>query len=120
MFRFRRTLKLQILSELRHQLLNTENNVHSNVYSNERGCIIIFNRDEKITRERALPPTEYHIEGKNHLPKRPKSRWHLDSTYEETKIVVLLNGAQEKHLPKPNYRKKRLSSFRINKLTENC
>lgn len=71
------------------------------------GCIITSNRDEKITRERALPPTEYFIEGKKiTFPKDPKAggTWIAHS---ETKIVVLLNGAQEKHIPKSNYRKSR-------------
>jgi hypothetical protein len=73
----------------------------------KEGCIITSNRDEKITRERALPPTEYHIEGKKIIfPKDPKAggTWVAHS---ETKIVVLLNGAQEKHIPKSNYRKSR-------------
>lgn len=73
----------------------------------KEGCIITSNRDEKITRERALPPTEYHIEGKKIIfPKDPKAggTWIAHS---ETKIVVLLNGAQEKHIPKSNYRKSR-------------
>ena len=71
------------------------------------GCIITSNRDEKITRERALPPAEYFIEGKKIMfPKDPKAggTWVAHS---ETKIVVLLNGAQEKHIPKSNYRKSR-------------
>ena len=71
------------------------------------GCIITSNRDEKITRERALPPTVYYIEGKKIIfPKDPKAggTWIAHS---ETKIVVLLNGAQEKHIPKSNYRKSR-------------
>lgn len=71
------------------------------------GCIITSNRDEKITRERALPPTEYYIEGKKIIfPKDLKAggTWVAHS---ETKIVVLLNGAQEKHIPKSNYRKSR-------------
>ena len=73
----------------------------------KEGCIITSNRDEKITRERALPPSEYHIEGKKiTFPKDPKAggTWIAHS---ETKIVVLLNGAQEKHIPKSNYRKSR-------------
>ena len=71
------------------------------------GCIITSNRDEKITRERALPPTEYFIEGKKIIfPKDPKAggTWVAHS---ETKIIVLLNGAEEKHFQKPNYRKSR-------------
>ena len=73
----------------------------------KEGCIITSNRDEKITRERALPPTEYYMEGKKiTFPKDPKAggTWIAHS---ETKIVVLLNGAQEKHIPKSNYRKSR-------------
>ena len=73
----------------------------------KEGCIITSNRDEKITRERALPPTEYYIEEKKIIfPKDPKAggTWIAHS---ETKIVVLLNGAQEKHIPKSNYRKSR-------------
>jgi uncharacterized protein with NRDE domain len=73
----------------------------------KEGCIITSNRDEKITRERALPPTEYDIEGKKIIfPKDPKAggTWVAHS---ETKIVVLLNGAQEKHIHKSNYRKSR-------------
>lgn len=71
------------------------------------GCIITSNRDEKIARERALPPNEYQIEGKKiTFPKDTKAggTWIAHS---ETKIVVLLNGAQEKHIPKPSYRKSR-------------
>lgn len=71
------------------------------------GCIITSNRDEKITRERALSPQEYLIEGKKIIfPKDPKAggTW---VAHNETKIIVLLNGAQEKHISKPNYRKSR-------------
>ena len=71
------------------------------------GCIITSNRDEKITRERALSPQEYLIEGKKIIfPKDPKAggTWVAHS---ETKIIVLLNGAQEKHIPKSKYRKSR-------------
>ena len=71
------------------------------------GCIITSNRDEKITRERALSPQEYLIDGKKIIfPKDPKAggTW---VAHNETKIIVLLNGAQEKHFPKPHYRKSR-------------
>lgn len=73
----------------------------------KEGCIITSNRDEKITRERAISPQEYWMEGKKIIfPKDPKAggTWVAHS---ETKIVVLLNGAQEKHVPKSNYRKSR-------------
>ena len=71
------------------------------------GCIITSNRDEKITRERALSPQEYVIDGKKIIfPKDPKAggTWVAHS---ETKIIVLLNGAREKHISKPHYRKSR-------------
>lgn len=71
------------------------------------GCIITSNRDEKITRERALAPKEYLINGNKVIfPKDPKAggSW---IAHNETKIIVLLNGAQEKYDPKPNYRKSR-------------
>ncbi len=71
------------------------------------GCIITSNRDEKIARNRALPPNKYVIgEKKIIFPKDPKAggTW---IAHDENKIVVLLNGAQEKHIPKANYRKSR-------------
>ena len=73
----------------------------------KEGCIITSNRDEKITRERALPPTEYHIEGKKIIFPKDLKAGGTWIAYSETKIVVLLNGAQEKHIPKSNYRKSR-------------
>jgi len=71
------------------------------------GCIITSNRDEKITRERAIPPKEYLIDGKKMIfPKDTKAggTW---VAHNKTKIIVLLNGGKEKHNPKPNYRKSR-------------
>ena len=71
------------------------------------GCIITSNRDEKISREKAIPPSEYLIgEKKIIFPKDPKAggTWIAHS---ETKIVVLLNGAKEKHIPKTIYKKSR-------------
>jgi uncharacterized protein with NRDE domain len=71
------------------------------------GCIITSNRDEKIARERAIPPKEYLIDGnKINFPKDPKAggTW---IAHNETKVIVLLNGAQEKHNPKLNYLKSR-------------
>lgn len=73
----------------------------------KEGYIITSNRDEKITREKALPPQEYLIDGKKIIfPKDPKAggSW---VAHNESKIIVLLNGAQESHILKPNYRKSR-------------
>ncbi|UGS22872.1 NRDE family protein [Flavobacterium channae] len=71
------------------------------------GCIITSNRDEKTTRKRAIPPQEYTIEGKKiTFPKDPNAggTW---IAHDLNKIIVLLNGAQEKHISKNNYRKSR-------------
>jgi uncharacterized protein with NRDE domain len=71
------------------------------------GCIITSNRDEKIARNRAIPPNQYVIgEKKIIFPKDPKAggTW---MAHDENKIIVLLNGAQEKHIPKPSYKKSR-------------
>lgn len=73
----------------------------------KEGCIITSNRDEKINREKALPPNEYNIGGKKIVfPKDPKAggTW---IAHNENKIIVLLNGAKEKHIKKENYRKSR-------------
>ena len=72
-----------------------------------QGCIITSNRDEKISREKAISPQEYEIDGKKiTFPKDPKAggTW---IAHTNNKIVVLLNGAKEKHLAKPFYRKSR-------------
>ena len=72
-----------------------------------QGCIITSNRDEKISREKAISPQEYEIDGKKiTFPKDPKAggTWIVHTN---NKIVVLLNGAKEKHLAKPFYRKSR-------------
>ncbi len=72
-----------------------------------QGCIITSNRDEKISREKAISPQEYEIDGKKiTFPKDPKAggTW---IAHTNNKIVVLLNGAKEKHLVKPFYRKSR-------------
>ena len=74
---------------------------------NSEGCIITSNRDEKITRKRAISPQEYTIEGKKiTFPKDPNAggTW---IAHDLNKIIVLLNGAQEKHISKNNYRKSR-------------
>lgn len=73
----------------------------------KNGCIITSNRDEKTSREKALLPQEYNINGKKiTFPKDPKAggTWIAHTA---SKIVVLLNGAKEKHIKKEKYRKSR-------------
>jgi uncharacterized protein with NRDE domain len=72
-----------------------------------QGCIITSNRDEKISRAKAISPQEYEIDGKKIIfPKDPKAggTW---IAHTNNKIVVLLNGAKEKHIAKPAYKKSR-------------
>ncbi len=70
--------------------------------------IITSNRDEKIVRPTAIPPKHYLINNKKIL--YPKDA-HAGGTWyaidENGNIIVLLNGAQEKHQVKNCYRKSR-------------
>ena len=71
------------------------------------GFCITSNRDEKITRQKAIPPKMYLIDGKEiYFPKDPKAggTWFA---HDKNNVIVLLNGAQEKHVVKDNYRKSR-------------
>jgi len=73
----------------------------------KNGCIITSNRDEKIAREKAIPPQSYSINGqKITFPKDSKAggTW---IAHTENKVVVLLNGANKKHVVKSYYRKSR-------------
>jgi uncharacterized protein with NRDE domain len=73
----------------------------------QKGYIITSNRDEKMAREKAIFPQVYTInEQQVVFPKDPQAggTW-IASTQE--KVVVLLNGAAEKHQIKPQYRKSR-------------
>ena len=75
--------------------------------STTNGYIITSNRDEKIVREKAIPPQSYEVNGKQIIfPKDQKAggSWIVHT---ENKVIVLLNGAQEKHEVKPSYRKSR-------------
>ena len=70
--------------------------------------IITSNRDEKIIRPSAIPPKNYNINGKNVIfPKDPKAggTWYVVD--EKGTVLVLLNGADEKHQVEPLYRKSR-------------
>ena len=71
------------------------------------GYCITSNRDEIITRERAIYPKKYIINNKEvYFPKDPKAggTWFAHDT---KNCVVLLNGAQDKHISKEKYRKSR-------------
>ncbi|MFV8443017.1 NRDE family protein [Flavobacterium sp. LB2P44] len=70
--------------------------------------IITSNRDEKTIRPSAIPPKNYTVNGKNLIfPKDPKAggTWFVANA--DGTILVLLNGADEKHEVKLPYRKSR-------------
>lgn len=70
--------------------------------------IITSNRDEKIIRPAAIPPRNYTVNGKNVIfPKDPKAggTWYIVD--EKGTVLVLLNGAEEKHQLESSYRKSR-------------
>lgn len=71
------------------------------------GFVITSNRDEKITRDRALPPQKHSFqETEITFPKDQKAggTW---IAFTKNKVIVLLNGGQEKHVARPSYRKSR-------------
>ena len=73
----------------------------------QNGIVITSNRDERVTRERAIAPLEYEIDGcKITFPKDPQAggTWIAQTS---EKAIVLLNGAAENHKIKSSYRKSR-------------
>ena len=78
-------------------------------FVNTNGKIIITsNRDEKIIRPNAIEPKNYLINNKNIIfPKDSKAGGTWYAIDEHSNIVVLLNGAEEKHILKDSYRKSR-------------
>ena len=70
--------------------------------------IITSNRDEKTIRPSAIPPRNYSVNGKNLIfPKDSKAGGTWFVAKEDGTILVLLNGADEKHEVKLPYRKSR-------------
>jgi uncharacterized protein with NRDE domain len=70
--------------------------------------IITSNRDEKILRPSAVEPKNYLVNNKNVIfPKDPKAGGTWYAITEDGTILVLLNGADEKHEVKLPYRRSR-------------
>ncbi|MEZ7507173.1 NRDE family protein [Flavobacterium sp. Arc2] len=70
--------------------------------------IITSNRDEQLIRPSAIAPKNYTVNGKNVIyPKDPKAggTWYVVD--ENGTVLVLLNGAHEKHIAGLSYRKSR-------------
>lgn len=78
-------------------------------FVNANGKIIITsNRDEKIIRPNAVEPKNYLVNTKNIIfPKDKKAGGTWFAIDESSTILVLLNGAHEKHILKEKYRKSR-------------
>ena len=74
----------------------------------KNGMILTSNRDEHISRGIALYPEFYQLNDKKlAFPKDSKAggTWFISN--EQGDAGVLLNGAFEKHIPQPTYRKSR-------------
>jgi uncharacterized protein with NRDE domain len=70
--------------------------------------IITSNRDEQVIRPSAIPPKNYTLNGKNIIyPKDPKAGGTWFVVDEKGTVLVLLNGAKEKHQVQLPYRKSR-------------
>jgi len=77
------------------------------VFANGK-TIITSNRDEKVLRPNAIEPKSYLVNNKNiFFPKDQKAGGTWYAITEEANVLVLLNGAAEKHQLKPIYRKSR-------------
>lgn len=77
------------------------------VFSNGK-AIVTHNRDEKTARESALEPKKYSINTTEiYFPKDQKAGGTWFAVSEKGTILVLLNGADEKHIQKPSYQKSR-------------
>jgi uncharacterized protein with NRDE domain len=69
---------------------------------------ITSNRDEKNVRGTALHPAVYEINGKKLIyPKDANAGGTWIALHENGNAAVLLNGAFEKHIPRPPYRSSR-------------
>ncbi|MBF6640411.1 NRDE family protein [Flavobacterium sp. J49] len=78
-------------------------------FVNTNGKIIITsNRDEKLLRPNAIEPKSYRLNNKKVIfPKDNKAGGTWYAIDEHSNVLVLLNGAEEKHVLKDSYRKSR-------------
>jgi hypothetical protein len=75
--------------------------------STNRKTIITSNRDEQVVRL-AIEPKKYSINNKQlFFPKDPKAGGTWFVADKSGTILVLLNGADEKHIQKPSYQRSR-------------
>ena len=79
----------------------------SYVFANGK-TIITSNRDEKVARPNAIEPKSYLVNNKKIIfPKDQKAGGTWYAVDEHSNVLVLLNGADEKHIVSGNYRKSR-------------
>lgn len=72
------------------------------------GCLLTSSRDENIKRPKALSPAVYFHNGTKLIyPKDALANGSWIAVSENGSVAVLLNGAFEKHISKPPYRKSR-------------
>ncbi|WP_333876362.1 NRDE family protein [Flavobacterium sp.] len=78
-------------------------------FVNAKGKIIITsNRDEKVLRPSAIEPRTYQVNNKNVIfPKDNNAGGTWYAIDEHSTVLVLLNGAEERHVFKDSYRKSR-------------
>ncbi len=70
--------------------------------------IITSNRDEKVARPNAIAPKSYLVNNKKIIfPKDQKAGGTWYAVDEHSNVLVLLNGADEKHIVSENYKKSR-------------
>lgn len=73
-----------------------------------KGFLVASNRDEHVLRPYALTPAVYPFTGgRIAFPKDGKAGGTWIGAHERGDVMVLLNGAFERHIPQPAYRKSR-------------
>lgn len=74
----------------------------------KNGCLLTSSRDENVMRPKALSPAVYFHNGTRLIyPKDALANGSWIAVSENGSVAVLLNGAFEKHISKPPYRKSR-------------
>lgn len=90
---------------MQNQLLRSKKMCTVTFYQNNNSTIITSNRDEHVQRPLALHPECYDFKGRRmYFPKDPKSGGSWFVVNKTGQILVLLNGADVKHIPSPPYR----------------
>ena len=73
----------------------------------KNGYCLTSNRDEKVSRSKATPPKKYEINGKTITFPKDTAAGGTWVSHDEQAILILLNGANEKHISTGNYRRSR-------------